>query len=101
MREAYCRTLFVQEVFAPNITLMLDFFDRTSALFATQILRQRTDHLRAAVIIHLFLVGRRLGETGFPSVLLGRSASVHQKSRHSQYPHRLRRVRRAIGLSTA
>jgi hypothetical protein len=35
---------------------MLEFYDRTVLLFATQILRQKTDKMRANVIIHLFSV---------------------------------------------
>lgn len=36
---------------------MLEFYDRMIALFITQILRQKTDKMRASVIIHLFSVG--------------------------------------------
>ncbi|CAF4120954.1 unnamed protein product, partial [Rotaria sordida] len=43
-----------KKILAPNITSMLEFYDKTVALFATQILRQKTDKLRASVIIHLF-----------------------------------------------
>ena len=35
---------------------MLEFYDRTVSLFATQILQQKTSKMRASVIIHLFLV---------------------------------------------
>ncbi|CAF1065250.1 unnamed protein product [Rotaria magnacalcarata] len=45
---------------APNITTMLEFYDRTVALFAAQILRQRTDKIRASIIIHLFSVVQHL-----------------------------------------
>ncbi|CAF3131306.1 unnamed protein product, partial [Rotaria sp. Silwood2] len=43
-----------KKTLASNITSMIEFYDRTIALFATQILRQKTDKLRASVIIHLF-----------------------------------------------
>ncbi|CAF5073674.1 unnamed protein product, partial [Rotaria sp. Silwood1] len=43
-----------KKILAPNITSMLEFYDRTVSLFATQILRQKTDKIRASVIIHLF-----------------------------------------------
>ncbi|CAF1376109.1 unnamed protein product [Rotaria sordida] len=49
-----------KKILAPNITSMLEFYDKTVALFATQILRQKTDKLRASVIIHLFSVVQQL-----------------------------------------
>ena len=58
------RYLSVQkEKFAPNITLMFEFYDRIVAVFATQILKQKTDKSRASVIIHLFAVGESLSVT--------------------------------------
>ncbi|UJR14903.1 hypothetical protein I4U23_001887 [Adineta vaga] len=49
-----------KKILAPNITTMLEFYERTILLFATQILRHQTDKQRASVIIHLFSVIQQL-----------------------------------------
>ncbi|CAF4106565.1 unnamed protein product, partial [Adineta steineri] len=49
-----------KKMLAPNLTSMVEFYNRTVLLFATQILQQKSDKMRASVIMHLFSVIQQL-----------------------------------------